>query len=59
MFPDVSWPVTYKYNSLWMKSQGHVYVSEWWQIYITMFICEGNCYYAAVLGNKAALACYE
>lgn len=42
-----------------MKSQGLVYVSEWWQVYITMLICEANCYYAAVLDNKAALACYE
>lgn len=56
---DVSWSVTYKYKSLGMESQGHVYISEWWQVYITIFICEANCSYAEVLDNKAALACYE
>lgn len=55
MFPDQSATNT----RVWMKSQGHVYISEQWQVYITMFICEANCHYAAVSDKKAALACYE
>lgn len=55
MFPDQSATNT----RVWMKSQGHAYISEQWQVHITMFICGANCYYAAVFDNKAALACYE